>query len=1025
MLNAMDKPDYAGILNMIWHRQLEFPRVLDYANQIEPASSGGLLAVLYQTWLQRNATGPYTPFASFNLGVTLFGEGDLDGARQAYERAIGCAPQFVQPHFNLGLVLEQLGDTDGAIEQWQWVEQHAAHDNADERPVLIAALNNLGRIRENRKDYADAMACLERSLTLDPDQPDVLHHWVFIREKQCLWPIYDPPTGVSPDLMRKATSALAMLSLSDNPEEQLSAAKTYVQRKIPADLPTLAPRNGYGHDKIRIAYCSSDFCLHPVSMLTVELLELHDREKFEIYGFCWSPEDGSSLRDRVVRAFDHYIRIDNLTEEASAHLIREHEIDILVDLHGQTRGARTRMLAYRPAPIQITYLGLPATTGLPAIDYVIADRFLIPEEYTKYYTERPLYMPDVYQVSDRKRTHASAPTREDCGLPDDGFVFCSFNNSNKYTPEVFATWMNILRRVPASVLWLLADNPWAETNLRREAQVHGIDPTRLIFAKRVTPEAYLARYTVPDLFLDTFPFNAGTTANDALWMGLPLLTLSGRCFASRMAGALLNAAELPELITHDLASYEDRAVALANDQSALMKIRAKLAVAKEHGPLFDTALFTSNLEAHYAHLIEDLQVTDAPPAGINAPPAADPESIACIAGRAERLQADGDLQGAIETYRAWLAGRSSQDDWLAYFNLGVLLKDAGELSAAQQAFRATLQQRPDFVQAKNALEWTSRNQAEAPHSTAQLIAYKPRILLLRDAAIGDVILTLPVIRQIQDDYQGACRIDVVTAFPEVFSNNPWVNRAFTPHEFEHLQAGYDRIINLNLAYERYPGMHIIDAYERVAFGTARHIRNRRPMLFPLAQDATHVDAVLKDIAQRRFMVVHMRRGAWPSRNIPVETWQSVIDKVLAQTDLTVLQVGARTDLILDADHDGRLVNFVDQFTLQQLQLLIARSTLFLGIDSGTLHVAACTDTPIVCLFTSAHHDYRKPNRSLDNNIFIPVTPDIACYGCQARFTPPITGVVCDQGDPMSPPCRERFDADKIFSAIMNVLSQRA
>jgi predicted O-linked N-acetylglucosamine transferase (SPINDLY family) len=328
----------------------------------------------------------------------------------------------------------------------------------------------------------------------------------------------------------------------------------------------------------------------------VELFELHNRDQFEIYGYCWSPEDGSDVRRRVIAAMDQFHRIHQLSDEAAARLIREHEIDILFDLQGQTAGARMNILAYRPAPIQITYLGLPATTGLESIDYVIADRFLIPEEETPYYSEKPLYMPDIYQVSDRNRHVGPLPSRASCSLPEDVMVFCSFNNNFKYTQEMFQVWMNILRRVPDSVLWMLSDNEWAEANLRREAETRGIDPSRLIFAPRVSPENYLARYAVADLFLDSFPFNAGTTANDALWMGLPVLTRSGRTFASRMAGALLTAAGLPQLITYNVTDYEEKAVWLATNPEAFAAIRETLAKVRSTGTLFDTALFTRNLE---------------------------------------------------------------------------------------------------------------------------------------------------------------------------------------------------------------------------------------------------------------------------------------------------------------------------------------------------------------------------------------------------------------------------------------------
>jgi predicted O-linked N-acetylglucosamine transferase (SPINDLY family) len=303
---------------------------------------------------------------------------------------------------------------------------------------------------------------------------------------------------------------------------------------------------------------------------------------------------------------DKFHRIDKLTDEDAAKMIRSHEIDILVDLQGQTSGARANLLAYRPAPVQITYLGLPATTGLPSIDYVIADRFLIPETSARFYSEKPLYMPDVYQVSDRKRPVGNTPTRAQCGLPSEAFVFCSLNNNYKYTPDVFSVWMRILQRTPGSVLWLLSDNPWAEANLRTEAQARGVDPGRLFFAGRVLPHDYLARYAVADLFLDTFPFNAGTTANDALWMGLPLLTYTGRSFASRMAGALLTAAKLPELITYNLQDYEEKAVSLASQPQELARTREHLAKEKRSGVLFDTPRFVRNLEQQLQELVAAL-----------------------------------------------------------------------------------------------------------------------------------------------------------------------------------------------------------------------------------------------------------------------------------------------------------------------------------------------------------------------------------------------------------------------------------
>lgn len=605
MNNAVSAIDFGGLVQQAWDRQLNLLQLLETSDRLSMQGREPLAAVLYQTWLRRNRT-THDHLAWFNLGVILFNQRDFEGAREAYSRALQLSPQFLQPRFNLGLVYEQLGQSDAAIAQWLHIENIVAPENEVERPLLLMALNNLGRHYEEHNRYAEALAALTRSLRLDPDQPKVIHHWVFIRAKQCVWPVYESLGSLTPEVQRQHTSAMAMIALSEDPVMQLAAARHYVATSLNVDVKRLAPLKPYHHKKLRIGYSSSDFCMHPVAMLTVELFELHNREHFEIYGFDWSREDNSPLRSRVEAAMDHFERIHTLSDEAAARRIRECEIDILVDLQGQTLGARANMLAFRPAPIQITYLGLPATTGLPFIDYVIADQYLIPESAKAFYSEKPLYLPDIYQVSDRKRPVGPAPSRADCGLPPDAFVFCSFNNNYKFTPEVFATWMRILQRVPGSLLWLLADNVWAQENLRRVAIQHGITGDRLLFAPRLAPEHYLARYSVPDLFLDTYPFNAGTTANDALWMGLPVLTMSGKTFASRMAGALLTAAGLTELITTDLQAYEEKAVALAQSRAECARLRAHLQKTREEGVLFDTPRFVRSLEAEFRRLVDTM-----------------------------------------------------------------------------------------------------------------------------------------------------------------------------------------------------------------------------------------------------------------------------------------------------------------------------------------------------------------------------------------------------------------------------------
>jgi len=592
---------------LAWQRKMEVTELLSYANQLDNQKLGVLAIVLYQTWLERNETSPYCHAVCFNLGVTLSNEGDLAGSERAYRRAIAFDANFIQPRLNLGSLYERMGKIDQALAEWRWVKDNIVA-NSETIPLITFALNHLGRVLEVHKQYQESEEMLTLSLNLNPRQPDALQHWIHLRQKQCEWPVFSDLENLAAEKMPPATSALAMLSVTDDPEIQLDTARRYVAEKVLANVEPLSNPHGYKHDKIRVGYCSSDFSLHPVSMLTVELFELHDRAQFDVYGFCWSPEDGSGLRKRVINAMDHFIRINHLSDEQAAHLIREQEIDILVDLQGLTSGTRPNILSYRPAPIQITYLGLPATTGLASIDYIIVDHYLVPEQFERYYSEKLLYLSPVFQLSDRKRVAAEKPTRESCGLPENSFVFCSFNNNYKFTQEVFTVWMNILRRVPDSVLWLLADNRWAEINLRREAQNQGISPERLVFMTRTAPQNYLARYLCADLFLDTFPFNAGTTASDALWMGLPLLTYSGRAFAARMAGSLLSAAGLRELITHNLQEYEEKAVWLATHPDYCRILRERLLIVRNNGVLFDVPLLVRNLESHFRQLVAERRI---------------------------------------------------------------------------------------------------------------------------------------------------------------------------------------------------------------------------------------------------------------------------------------------------------------------------------------------------------------------------------------------------------------------------------
>ena len=585
---------------------LELIDLMGAADRLKSAGLKDQAIALYRRWLE-HSTSPLIYVGYFNLGVELASERDYLQAEAMYRKALELNPEFIRARLNLGNCLEQQKRDDDALEQWRIALESKSILQPENISLQLHALNNLGRLLEMKKNYKESLVKLEESFALDPTQRDVLLHLVHLVQKICRWPIYVPPKGITKQEMINGTSPLAMLAATDDPALQLAAAQQFVEHKYPVtSTESLAPKFGYQHEKIRIGYLSSDFCLHAVSLLMVELLELHDHDKFEVYGFCWSRVDETSIQKRVQKSMDHYIKIGEMNDKEAADCIRSHEIDIMVDLQGLTSGARPLILSYRPATLQMTYLGFPGTTGLPWIDYVIADKYLIPDELTPYHTEKPLYMPNCFQSSDSKREVGQMPTRADNGLPEKAFVFCSFNNNYKFTPELFAVWMRILKRVPGSVFWLLADNEWAKENLIKTAKKLGIKKERLIFAPRVAPADYLARYQLADLFLDTFPFNGGTTANDALFMGLPLLTLSGRTFASRMAGSLLTNLGLSALITTNVKEYEDKAVRFARKPAELKELKVRLIESKSSSPVFDIVQLAKEMESQYCRLIDNL-----------------------------------------------------------------------------------------------------------------------------------------------------------------------------------------------------------------------------------------------------------------------------------------------------------------------------------------------------------------------------------------------------------------------------------
>lgn len=556
-------------------------------------SGRGLAPVvkLYGDWIAAQPAGARDMHAAwFNFGTELGHAGAPAAAMAAYRQALAVMPGFAPAAINLGLLLERHGQTDAALAAWS--------DAIQPDDARTSLLNQRGRLLEQTGQLAEAQDALKASLVTRPEQPDAVQHWLHIRQKMCQWPVLaEVIPGLSRQEMIAQSGPLAALALTDDVAAQRSIASGWIGRKVPPAPEHLAPACGYAHDRIRVGYLSSDFCSHAMSYLIAELFECHDRTRFEVFGYCASPEDGSPIRARVIKAFDRFVSVRAMTDEEAARSIREDEIDILIDLNGLTQGGRLGVLRWKPAPVQATYLGFIGPVPLPELDYLLCDDFVVPPETAAAYQPAPLYIAGMYQANDSKRVVGEAMTRAEAGLPDGPFVFCCFSNHYKITEEMFAAWMDILRQTEDALLWLVDDNQWSRQNLKLRALIAGVNPSRLVFAPRVDPARYMARLAVADLFLDTYPYNAGTIASDAIRMGLPMLTLAGRSFASRMAARMLHAIGAEQGIATSSASYVATAVAMARDPSRYRAYRARFTEVGWKATIGDIAGFTTRFEA--------------------------------------------------------------------------------------------------------------------------------------------------------------------------------------------------------------------------------------------------------------------------------------------------------------------------------------------------------------------------------------------------------------------------------------------
>lgn len=539
-------------------------------------------------------------------GYECHNKGLFIQAEAAYAEAITVNPKDGHLHYNLGNAQRELGKSEAALKSYQQALALVPND-AD-------IYNNLGNVLRETGKLREAIAAYQQALEINPDLHHARVHSVHQKQHACDWAgleeeIHKIRQMVN-DIPQAQVSPFAYLAMpGTSAEEQKRCADQWVRNRI---APIIQNNQRYPfkhnttHTKLRIGYLSSDFRLHPLAFLITELIELHDRDRFEIYAYSNANDDKTTERRRLEKAFDHFIDIRRLSNEQAADRMRQDEIDILVDLTGFTQASRSAVAALKPTPISINWLGYPGTMGMlqdsPLFDYILTDRFITPDNVAADYAERLLPLPICYQPNNHQRPVAQTPSRAACKLPADSFVFCSFNQTFKILPDIFEIWMRLLKARPNSVLWLLESNDVAKENLSREASTRGIDANRLIFAPRVPIAEHLARHQLANLFLDTLPYNAHTTASDALWMGLPVLTCIGQTFASRVAGSLLHALDLPELITHSLAAYEEKALQLSSDKKLLQSIKDKLSANRESSGLFDTARFTRDLETLYQEI---------------------------------------------------------------------------------------------------------------------------------------------------------------------------------------------------------------------------------------------------------------------------------------------------------------------------------------------------------------------------------------------------------------------------------------
>lgn len=583
--------------------EMTLAELVTEAQRLSAAGASGAASRLYAGWIAANPTHSQLYVAHFNRACLLGELGEVESAMQALGQCLALNADFVPASINLGGLLERSGSAQRAIEQWQGVAQRLVAVTGSSIAYKLTALRQIARVLTDHQRHALAETILRQCLDLKPEQRDVVEQLMQLRLVQCAWPVVPPDNATERRRLLRDASPLSALAYTDDPLFHLGLAHRHACNIVDEhqDLSRHdrrdAPIQLEGR-RLRIGYVSSDLRDHAIGTLLAEVFELHDRSRVEVTAYYCGPASGAPLQARIRAAAEHWVDIRSLSDEAAAARIAADGIDILIDVNGYTRDARTAVFARRPAPVQINWLGYPGTLGTPYHHYIIADPWIIPRASELFYSERVLRLP-CYQPNDRKRAIAATPSRRDAGLPEEGFVFCCFNGSQKLSRFTMERWMDILLAVPGSMLWLLDSGEEMRANLRAFASARGIEEGRLVFAPKLANPEHLARYRLADLFLDTVPYGAHTTASDALWLGVPVLTLSGRSFASRVCGSLVRSAGLRGMVCTTPEEYVSRAIALAKDPAELARCRRTLAAKRSRCDLFNMEKLVQRLEGLY------------------------------------------------------------------------------------------------------------------------------------------------------------------------------------------------------------------------------------------------------------------------------------------------------------------------------------------------------------------------------------------------------------------------------------------